>query len=153
MSKTFEFYSGSRHQVTCVAPIYEELLIEEKQSVTGSKCHRRINDVFLLLNQDRLDRQTLDEIVKRIESVTSTSQLAALRNKYSDKELCDRVKSRYIQSKAELQDYMRQLMIEDDFNKQEHKYQQLLKEAEKKAKEKEEEEDEKKKSQSVSENT
>lgn len=140
MSKTIKFFPGCTHLNVCCAPIYEELLIETKTSVTGSQCHRRINDVYLLLNQDRLDRQTQEELIKRIEQQTSPSMLAQLRNKYSDRELCARVKSRYIQSKAELQSYMQTLMYQSDFERSEFEYQMRLQKDEEEQKKREEEE-------------
>lgn len=105
------------------APIYNELLKEETTSVTGSKCYRRVSDIYLLLNQNRIDRQTKEALIDNIQSAVGSSGLSELRNKYSDSELCNFVKSRYIQSKSELQDYMRYLMfterkqrIDNDFN-------------------------------------
>lgn len=138
MGKTFKFYPGCTHQNVCVSPIYEELLVEEKTSVTGSKCHRRVNDVYLLLNQDRLDRQTQEQLIDRIEKQAQPGMLAKLRNKYTDEELCKRVKSRYIQSKAELQSYMQHLMYQSDYEKTEAEFQKKLEEDEKKRKEEEE---------------
>lgn len=142
--KTFNFYPGCRHANVCQPLIYEELLVETKKSVTGSNCFRRVNDVYLLLNQDRLDKQCQEEIIKRIERVTPQSTLSALRSKMSDKDLCHNVKSRYIQSKAELQSYMEYLMRQDDYEKSEKKYQKLLEDDVKQRKEKEEEENNKK---------
>lgn len=139
MGKTFKFFPGCTHQNVCVPPIYEELLIEEKTSVTGSKCHRRVNDIYLLLNQDRLDRQTQEQLIDRIEKQAQPGMLAQLRNKYTDEELCKRVKSRYIQSKAELQSYMQHLMYQSDYEKTEAEFQRKLQEDEKKRKDKEEE--------------
>lgn len=126
MAKTFAFYPGCTHQNVCVRPIYEELLIEDKTSLTGSKCHRRVNDVYLLLNQDRLDRQTQEQLIDRIEKQAQPGMLAQLRNKYTDEELCKRVKSRYIQSKAELQSYMQHLMYQSDYEKTESEYKKML---------------------------
>lgn len=137
---TFKFYPGCRHANVCQPLIYEELLVETKKSVTGSNCFRRLNDIYLLLNQDRLDKQSQEEIIKRIERVAPPSSLAALRNKMSDKDLCSRVKSRYIQSKAELHNYMEFLLRQDDYEKSEKKYQKLLEDDANKRKEKEEEE-------------
>lgn len=139
-SKSINFYPGCLHTNVCVPPIYEELLVEEKTSVTGSKCFRRVNDVYLLLNQDRLDKQSQEEILKRIERAVPRGALSQLRNKFGDKELCTRVKSRYIQSRSELQNYMQYLMHQDDLEKSEQHYKKLLQDDEKKRKELEEEE-------------
>lgn len=140
MSKIINFRPGCLHANVCIPPIYEELLVEEKTSVTGSKCFRRVNDVFLLLNQDRLDKQSQEDIIKRIERVVPQNHLSALRSKLSDKDLCQRVKSRYIQSRAELQNYMEYLMHQDDLEKSEQHYKKLLQDDEKKRKELEDEE-------------
>lgn len=140
MKKSINFYPGCLQANVCIPPIYEELLVEEKTSVTGSKCFRRVNDVYLLLNQDRLDKQSQEEIIKRIERVVPHNHLSALRSKLSDKDLCQRVKSRYIQSRAELQNYMEYLMHQDDLEKSEQHYKKLLQDDEKKRKELEDEE-------------
>lgn len=95
----------------CQPPVYNDLLIEECRSLTGSNCYRRVSDVYLLLNQNRIDRQTKEALIEQINDAVGSSGLAELRNKYSDEELCSFVKSRYIQSKSELHDYMKYLMF------------------------------------------
>lgn len=94
----------------CQPPVYNDLLKEECKSLSGSNCYRRVSDVYLLLNQNRIDRQIKEALIEQINDAVGSSGLAELRNKYSDEELCSFVKSRYIQSKSELHDYMKYLM-------------------------------------------
>lgn len=94
----------------CQPPVYNDLLKDECKSLSGSNCYRRVSDVYLLLNQNRIDRQTKEALIEQINDAVGSSGLAELRNKYSDEELCSFVKSRYIQSKSELHDYMKYLM-------------------------------------------
>lgn len=114
--------------VTLVAqpPVYDELLKEETTSISGHKCYRRINDAYLLLNQNRLDRQTKEALLDNIEHSVGSNGLAELRNKYSDEQLCQMVKSRYIQSQSELQSYMKYLIRQSDQEKSDMEYLKLM---------------------------
>lgn len=107
-------------------PIYEELLKQERTSVTGSKCERRVNDCYLLLNQNRLDKQTQEVILEQIEHSIGSTGLSDLRNKYTDDQLCDFVKSKHIQSKSELHDYMLYLMHKEKQEKVEMSFKNQL---------------------------
>ena len=111
MEKLITYPLCANVTTVCQPPVYNELLKEECTSLSGSSCYRRVSDVYLLLNQNRIDRQCKEALIEQINDAVGSSGLAELRNKYSDEELCSYVKSRYIQSKSELHDYMKYLMF------------------------------------------
>lgn len=108
------------------APIYSELLFETSKSLTGSDSIRQVNDVYLLFNQQRLDKQTQEVLIDNIRHAVGDSGLSDLRNKFTDEQLCQQVKSRYIQSQSELHDYMRYLMWQEKNDRIESEYKKKL---------------------------
>lgn len=81
-----------------------DLQVEYHEPVNGSdKSVKFQNDVFLLFNQERLDRMSLDRFSCYLNDIQSDlPSLGSLRSKVSDSDLQNFVKSRYIQSKSEL---------------------------------------------------
>lgn len=72
-------------------------------------------DVYMLFNQQRLDRGTLAAFSDYLnKNVQPGSALSSVRKKMSDSQLHQFVKSRYIQSLGELQAWSRYL--ESEFN-------------------------------------
>jgi hypothetical protein len=73
---------------------------------TGSMSVRFVNDIFMLLNQKRLDKVTLQALADFIEDSSSTSAqsefVSQLKSKCTDEQLMQYCKSRYIQSPQEL---------------------------------------------------
>lgn len=62
-----------------------------------------VDDVYMLFNQQRLDRMTNAALSTWLQNTSRTdSQLASLRSRMSDEQLGSFIKSRYIQSKSEL---------------------------------------------------
>lgn len=59
-------------------------------------------DVYMLFNQDRLDRMTQSQLSTWLDNQASTDGLISLRNQLSDSQLHQFIKSRYIQSPSEL---------------------------------------------------
>lgn len=59
-------------------------------------------DIYMLFNQQRLDRMTLSQFSDYLDNQTPTLGLSELRNKMSDSQLHQFIKSRYIQSPSEL---------------------------------------------------
>lgn len=94
----------------------DEFYQEEIESVTGTSCYRNITDVSLLFNQQRLDRMTLENFSNYLDKMAAApvSPLNSIRQKMSDSQLLQFVKSRYIQSKSELMAYTAYLMSESD---------------------------------------
>lgn len=80
--------------------------VQEMQTVHGnSKSVRFVSDIFMLLNQKRLDKVTLQALADYLESTGQSSyneQLAQLKAKCTDEQLMQYCKSRYIQSPQEL---------------------------------------------------
>lgn len=80
------------------------LQIQESLPIYGT-CNsvKFLNDVYLLFNQQRLDRMSLERFSVYLNEIqTTSSSLSSLRSNVSDRELLNFVKSRYIQSKSEL---------------------------------------------------
>ena len=59
-------------------------------------------DIYMLFNQQRLDRMTLSQLSDYLDNQTPTSGLSQLRSKMKDEQLHQFIKSRYIQSPSEL---------------------------------------------------
>lgn len=83
--------------------IVTPLLIDEEIDPSGEKIIHFGNDATLLLNQHRLSSLGSDTIRNYLDSLSPTSSaLSQIRSKVSDDDLISYVKSRYIQSPAEL---------------------------------------------------
>lgn len=68
-------------------------------------------DIVMLFNQKRLDKMTRESLIQHFESLSERSpKFASLRDKLSDDQLCNIVKSRYIQSPSELMAYSNYLV-------------------------------------------
>ena len=64
------------------------------------------NDIFMVLNQKRLDSMTLAQFSDWLDHDRSASSLSEVRKNMTDSQLLQFVKSRYIQHPAELQSWM-----------------------------------------------
>ena len=85
---------------------YESLLICQRKSPhCDSFGVKFVSDVYLLLNQKRLDKMSLAALTEYFNQQPQTSPLNNIRSKMSDKQLHMFVKSRYIQSLSELQSW------------------------------------------------
>lgn len=91
-------------------PVYDSLLVnvnEELDLVTVT------NDIYLLLNQNRLSALGEDNVKKILDSIGSqSSALSELREKISDSDLLSFCKSRYIQTPSELRAWSNYLNTE-----------------------------------------
>ena len=88
------------------------LITESVCSGTGETAVSLHNDLYLLLNQKRLDKMTLDALTKWLDETSHLNQvdgLDTIRKNISDDELLQFMKSRYVQSPSELQSYSRYL--------------------------------------------
>lgn len=71
---------------------------------------RVTSDIYMLFNQQRLDKMTLQQLAAHFNSmVVREPSLSALKSKLSDEQLASIVKSRYIQSPSELLAYSKYL--------------------------------------------
>lgn len=81
------------------------LIAKEKPVHASDRCVKYQSDVYFLLNQKRLDKMSLQAFSEYLDSMpdSGTDSLSELRSKVSDDQLLQFVKSRYIQSRSELQ--------------------------------------------------
>lgn len=82
----------------------ESFYIQKHKSVHGScESVSIVDDVYMLFNQQRLDRMTNAALSTWLQNTSRTdSQLASLRSRMTDEQLGSFIKSRYIQSRSEL---------------------------------------------------
>lgn len=74
-----------------------------RKNPDGSESIRMTSDIYMLLNQKRLDRLTNAALVDHFNQMSvRDSAMASLRKKCTDEQLCSLVKSRYIQTPSEL---------------------------------------------------
>lgn len=98
-----EFYQSS--------PIDSFLLNECKSSLDGEMSVRITSDIYMLFNQQRLDKMTQSALLQHFDSQPiNEPSMSALRSKLSDADLCKFIKSRYIQSPSELMAWTQFLM-------------------------------------------
>lgn len=84
---------------------------------TGETTYQISHPLYMLFNQERLDRlgsEAVNQWLKSLES-SGSSQLDVLRRKVSDDDLLAMVKSRHIQHPCELERYITQLNDRMDF--------------------------------------
>lgn len=92
-------------------PVDSFLCQETVSSVDGNKSFRVTSDIFMLFNQQRLDKLTRSALLQHFDSMSQgNSVLSAARSKLTDDQLCQFVKSRYIQSPSELMAWTSYLM-------------------------------------------
>lgn len=89
------FYSPSPVDVFMMN-MHENICGEEKSC-------RVTSDIYMLFNQQRLDRQSREALVNYFDNMSVNSpSLSSLRSKLTDDQLISLVKSRYISSMSEL---------------------------------------------------
>lgn len=84
-------------------------------------------DIYMLFNQQRLDRMSLSQLTDWLDNQTPTSGLQQLRSKMSDAQLHQYIKSRYIQSPSELRAWSEYLQFEFESETNKLKQQQDVK--------------------------
>ena len=96
-------------------PIEHFLLQENKAPNDAMPSYRRTSDIYMLFNQQRLDRLSREKLLEYFSSIpASDTRMSALRAKLGDEQLVSFVKSRYIQSPSELIAWSRYLMSSQD---------------------------------------
>lgn len=79
--------------------------------IDGEKSVRLTSDIYMLFNQDRLDRLSKQSLLDYFDQLSiSQPQFSELRSKLTDAQLMSFVKSRFIQSKSELMAWSQYLM-------------------------------------------
>nr|WEW54465.1 MAG: internal scaffolding protein [Microvirus Sku15] len=96
---------------------FEDATKDIVPSLGTTPSYRRLSDVFLLFNQERIDKLTQSQLIDYVRSNYSVDGLSEIRSKMSDGQICDGIKSRYIQSKSELKQYMDYLRYQSEDEK------------------------------------
>jgi hypothetical protein len=113
-------------KVTCLrAPSPVETFYKQEIPCPNGTCDAVAyrTDIYMLFNQQRLDRMSLSQLSDWLDNQTPTSGLAELRSKMSDAQLHSFIKSRYIQSPSELMAWSE--YIQSEFSKE---YQNVVEE-------------------------
>ena len=87
----------------------------ERLDKNGTEVVTPTSDIYMLFNQQRLDRMSKDRLLSYFENLSvSEPKMRELRSKLSDEQLCSFVKSRFIQSPSELMAWSQYLMSSQD---------------------------------------
>ena len=87
----------------------------ERLGVNGNEVVTLTSDIYMLFNQQRLDRMSKDRLLAYFENLSvNDSGMRELRSKLTDDQLCSFVKSRFIQSPSELMSWSQYLMSSQD---------------------------------------
>lgn len=89
--------------------------LQQEIEVNGVKSVRLTSDIYMLFNQQRLDRLSRESLLSYFESMSvNEPKFGDLRSKLGDDQLIDFVKSRFIQSPSELMAWSSYLMSSSD---------------------------------------
>lgn len=92
------------------SPIDHLLFQEHVTPSDGKKSIRMTSDIYMLFNQQRLDRMSRENLIAYFNGMSvSNSSLSSLKSRLSDDQLVSLVKSRYIQQPSELLAWSRYL--------------------------------------------
>lgn len=92
----------------------DQFLFEELE-FDGVKSVRLTSDIYMLFNQQRLDRLSRESLLSHFESMSvNEPKFGDLRAKLGDDQLVSFVKSRFIQSPSELMAWSQYLMSSSD---------------------------------------
>lgn len=95
------------------SPVNEFMFQETEHD--GVKSITLTSDIFMLFNQQRLDKMSRERLVQYFNDLSvRDTQMSELRSKLTDDQLCSFVKSRYIQSRSELMAWSQYLMNSQD---------------------------------------
>lgn len=89
--------------------------LQQEIEVNGVKSIRLTSDIYMLFNQQRLDRLSRESLLSHFESMSvNEPKFGDLRSKLGDDQLISFVKSRFIQSPSELMAWSSYLMSSSD---------------------------------------
>jgi len=92
----------------------DQFLFQEV-SVDGDTSIRLSSDIYMLFNQQRLDKLSQTSLLEYFNNISVTEpRFSELRSKLGDEQLISFVKSRFIQSKSELMAWSNYLMASTD---------------------------------------
>lgn len=81
----------------------DEFYRQEFTTSSGRKAVRITSDIYMLLNQNRLDRMTAENFARYIEKASShDTMLSSLKSRIKPEQMFKFIKSRFIQSRSEL---------------------------------------------------
>lgn len=87
----------------------------ERLEVNGEEVVTLTSDIYMLFNQQRLDKMTKDRLLSYFENLSvNEPKMRELRSRLTDDQLCSFVKSRFIQSPSELMAWSQYLMNSQD---------------------------------------
>lgn len=94
--------------ILCTSSPVDEFAFNETIMPDGSIALSYSDPIYLLFNQQRLDKNGSFAIQQWLQSLQSSlsSQLSQLRSKCSDEDLISMIKSRHIQSPSELKSWL-----------------------------------------------
>lgn len=97
------------------SPVEQFMFQEHETPHSNKKSYRKTSDIYMLFNQQRLDRMSREHLLEYFRSLPQTdTRMNALRAKLGDEQLASFVKSRFIQSKSELMAWSQYLMNSQD---------------------------------------
>lgn len=89
--------------------MFQEIEVDGKPSI------RLTSDIYMLFNQQRLDRMSRESLLSYFDSIqVREPQFTEIRSKLGDEQLMSFVKSRFIQSPSELMAWSQYLMSSSD---------------------------------------
>lgn len=89
--------------------------LRQEIEVNGVPSVRLTSDIYMLFNQQRLDRLSRESLLSHFESMSvNEPKFGDLRSKLGDDQLINFVKSRFIQSPSELMAWSQYLMSSSD---------------------------------------
>ena len=89
--------------------IFQEIEVDGKSSI------RLTSDIYMLFNQQRLDRMSRESLLSYFDSIqVREPRFTEIRSKLGDEQLMSFVKSRFIQSPSELMAWSQYLMSSSD---------------------------------------
>lgn len=92
----------------------DDFMFQEIES-NGVPSTRLTSDIYMLFNQQRLDRMSRERLLSHFDSLTIRDpKFSDLRGKLGDEQLISFVKSRFIQSPSELMSWSQYLMSSSD---------------------------------------
>lgn len=92
----------------------DDFMFQEIES-NGVSSTRLTSDIYMLFNQQRLDRMSRERLLSHFDSMSVREpKFSDLRGKLGDEQLISFVKSRFIQSPSELMSWSQYLMSSSD---------------------------------------
>lgn len=89
--------------------------MKQEIEVDGAPSIRLTSDIYMLFNQQRLDKLSRESLLSYFDSITvNEPKFGDLRSKLGDDQLISFVKSRFIQSQSELMAWSSYLMSSSD---------------------------------------